>query len=106
MSTALQLLRDEFSECRTRRHRWSPVQDDGKRLRKFQASRTVERLKSRCDRCHGEKYEAWNNITGDILAPPAYVQPQGYSLRGEGYINKDIRKDYLRRLRAGSVAIF
>lgn len=89
---------DPYLECRNRRHRYHEVEDDGRRLRKWQESNTVARLCQMCERCDAVHYEAWNKITGDILASDM-VYPHDYSIEGGGAAGtrKKLRREYLLR---------
>lgn len=99
LSDRLAQFEDEFILCRTRRHRYDDIGDDGKRLRKWQNTASVRRVTSRCERCGTKRYEAWNRITGAILAS-AYTYPHGYSAE-KGLAPRNFRKEYLTR-RAGN----
>jgi hypothetical protein len=93
----LQELEDRFMECRAMRHRWDRIPDDGGAGRKYKESRSVRRIKRRCETCGMVRYEAWNKITGDILFVQ-YVAPKDYSLAGEGVKPWDVRREYLLRM--------
>jgi hypothetical protein len=89
---------DPYLECRNRRHRYFDVEDDGRRLRKWQNSNTVTRLVQACERCDVIHYEAWNSVTGDILASDM-LYPYDYSIKGGNGagIRKKLRREYLLR---------
>lgn len=95
--TTLNELDDTFIECRTRRHRWDPIPDDGGVNRRYKESRSVARLCARCERCGVMRYEAWNRITGAILFT-AYKYPDGYTLTGRKTRQHHVRTEYLQRL--------
>lgn len=89
---------DPYLECRNRRHRYHELIDDGRLLRKWQNSSTVQRLVQGCERCDMVHYEAWNRITGDILAS-AYLSPHDYSIEGGNAVGmrKKLRREFLLR---------
>lgn len=88
-------LDDKYLHCRTRRHVFEDIPDDGRRNRKYQEGPTVARLSQRCSLCTTVRHEAWNRRTGDILAS-CYIYPADYSLSG-GVRPKQVRKEYLAR---------
>jgi len=89
---------DRYLDCRTRRHVYEDIEDDGRLLKKWQESNTVARLVQRCERCATVHYEAWNRITGDLL-DSSYVYPADYSIEGgkETGFKKKLRREYLQR---------
>ena len=94
--TTLHELEDKFLDCRTLRHRFSRIPDDGGIKRAFEESSTVARLAKRCDRCKTKRYEAWSRITGEILFVQ-YIYPKGYSLVGEKASAREIRLEMIQR---------
>ena len=88
-------LEDPYLTCRTRRHRFEDIPDDGGIGRKWKSSRTVIRLCQRCERCTTVRYEAWNAYTGEILFA-YYKYPAGYAIDGE-IKRAQLRKEYLSR---------
>ena len=95
LSDRIKQYEDPYLQCRTRRHRFEDINDDGGAGRKWKSSRTVTRLCQRCERCSTTRYEAWNAITGDILFA-YYKYPHDYKLEG-GVTRAQLRKEYLRR---------
>lgn len=93
----LRALKEDFLICRVRRHRWSPIQDDGGVGRSYKESNTVARVAGRCDRCTTIRYEAWSKITGDLLFSH-FKYPKGYGLPGAHIKPKNVRKEYLGRV--------
>lgn len=95
---SLEDLTDSFVICRTKRHAWSPIEDDGDRLKapKYHTA-GVQRMCFRCTRCRGKAYEAWIKRTGDLLAR-SYQYPDGYLfVKGSQVVVKDMRKEWLAR---------
>ena len=91
-------LADEYITCRTRRHVWDDLPDDGGGgHREFVASSHIIRLMARCTRCGTIRYEAWSTVTGEILFPPAYKYPEGYKVTG-GLKPFNARQEYARRM--------
>jgi len=96
-------LHGEYLTCRTRRHLWDEIPDDGGQRRQWKQSRTVVRLLQRCARCGTKRYEAWNGYTGEILFV-TYVYPDGYKVDvGDDRtgFNRVLRKEWLERRRGG-----
>lgn len=97
LSERLEKYDDPFLECRTRRHRYFDVEDDGGIGRKWKSSNTVTRLCQQCERCDTVRYEAWNAVTGDLLFA-YYKYPEGYAIDGGGRVdNRQLRLEYLWR---------
>jgi len=98
LSDRIAAYEDQYLDCRTRRHIYEDIDDDGRLLKKWQNSNTVARLVQRCDRCTTVHYEAWNRVTGDLLAS-GYKHPQDYSIEegGQSGFKKKLRREYLLR---------
>lgn len=104
LADRLAQLEDPYLLCRTRRHVYDECEDDGRRLRKYQAGKSIARMTQLCVRCTTVHYEAWNQYTGDILGT-AYIYPPDYRIIG-GAKKKNVRKELLDRRRKAKPGTF
>lgn len=104
--TRLRDLDTIFLRCRTLRHSWDQIPDDGgvpsKRI--FKESGGTSRLMFRCTECGTIRREAWGKYTGTLLFRN-YEYPEDYSLDNEDDRSVlEYRKMYVRKIGASVVA--
>ena len=63
---------DAFTTCRVLKHAWDPI-GGGDRRPEFGTLTCL-----RCVRCGTLRYDKFSRVTGERLAPPNYVWPDGY----------------------------
>jgi hypothetical protein len=92
-------LESAFIQCRTLRHAWDEIPDDGGTSKRvFKESGGVARLMFRCERCSTLRREAWGKITGTLLFR-TYEYPDDYSLEDKDERSVvEYRKMYVKRL--------